>query len=122
MLGQSTGTVCQSRMAQSVGLGAPQQQHPPPFSSAASLSAKKIAPIPILSGSGELVADSDDDVRSALGESYVDGARWHLRVTGVGRSIQEEEDERPGADGGAFGLLAQIHAGIAGVCTRGVLL
>ena len=107
MLRQSTGTVCQSRMAQSVALGdshgsvalgAPQQQHPPPCSSAASSSAKKMAPIHIPSVSGELVADLEGDVRSTLSESCIDGARRDLCVTGVGWSIQAE-DEGPGADG-----------------------
>jgi len=127
MLGQSTGTMYQSGMAQSVALGdsdgsvaltTPQQQHPLPSSS----SAKKAPPIPIPSGSGELVADSEGGVRSALGESYVDGARRHPRVTGVGRSIQEEEEEEVlGADGGVLGLLAQIYTGTAGGGARGVL-
>jgi autophagy-related protein 9 len=123
MLGQSTGTVYQSGMAQSVALGDsdgsvaladPQQQ---PQSSSAS------APMPIPSGSGELVADSEGDVRSALGESYVDGARRHPRgVAGGARSIQEEEDEEGlGADGGVLGLLAQIYTGTAGGGARGVL-
>jgi len=78
--------------------------------------------MPIPSGSGELVADSEGDVRSTLGESYVDGARRHPRVTGVGRSIQEEEEEEGlGADGGVLGLLAQIYTGTAGGGARGVL-
>jgi len=59
---------------ESVVSGIPQQHHPLLSSSAASSSAKKAMPIPIPSGSGELVADSLGDVRSALGESYVDGA------------------------------------------------
>lgn len=125
MLGQSTGTVYQSGMAQSVALGdsdgsvalttPQQQQNPPSSSSAASSSAKNATAMPIPSGSGELVADSEGDVRSALGESYVDGARRHPRVTGIGRSIQEEEEEEGlGADGGVLGLLAQIYTGTAG--------
>ena len=126
MLGQSTGTVYQSGMAQSVALGdsdgsvalttPQQQQNPPSSSSAASSSAKNATAMPISSGSGELVADSEGDVRSALGESYVDGARRHPRVTGIGRSIQEEEEEEEGlgADGGVLGLLAQIYTGTAG--------
>ena len=127
MLGQSTGTMYQSGMAQSVALGdsdgsvalaTPQQQHPPTSFS----SAKKATPIPIPSGSDELVADSEGDVRSGLGESYVDGARRHPRVTGIGRSIQEEEEEEGlGADGGVLGLLAQIYTGTAGGGARGVL-
>jgi len=131
MLGQSTGTVYQSGMAQSVALGdsdgsvgltTPQQQHPPPSSSATSSSAKKATPMSIPSGSGELVADPEGDVRSTLGESYVDGARRHPRVTGLGRSIQEEEEEEGlGADGGVLGLLAQIYTGTAGGGARGVL-
>jgi len=59
------------------------------------------------SGSSELVADSEGDVRGALGGSYVDGARRHPRVTGAGWTIQEEEEL--GMDGGVPGLLAQIH-------------
>ena len=91
-----------------VALGTPQQQHPPPSFSAASLPVKKMAPIPIPSGSGESWR-SEGDVHSALGESYVNGARRHLRVTGVGRSTQEEEEEEePDADRRVLGLLAQI--------------
>ena len=68
------------------------------------------------------MADSEGDVRSALGESCVDGARRHPRVTGVGRSIQEEEEEEGlGADGGVPGLLAQTYTGIVGGGARGVL-
>ncbi|SRR6266851_452590 len=126
MLGQSTGTVYQSGMAQSVALGDsdgsvaladPQQQQQQQQQSSAS------APMPIPSGSGELVADSEGDVRSALGESYVDGAKRHARgVAGGARSIQEEEDEEGlGADGGVLGLLAQIYTGTAGGGARGVL-
>lgn len=78
--------------------------------------------MPIPSGSGELVADSEGDVRSGLGEPYVDGARRHPRVTSVGRSMQEEEEEEGlGADGGVLGLLAQIYTGTAGGGARGVL-
>ena len=96
-------------MAQSVALGAPQQQrHSPLSSSAASSSAKKIAPIQIPSASGDLVADPEGDVRSTLGESYIDGARRQPCVTGVGRSIQEEEEEEePGADGDGLGFLTR---------------
>ncbi|KAH9180820.1 APG9-domain-containing protein [Lactarius sanguifluus] len=61
------------------------------------------------------------DVRSALGESYVDGARRHARG-GVARSMQEEEDDGLGTDGGVLGLLAQIYNGTAGGGPRGVLL
>jgi autophagy-related protein 9 len=132
MLGQSTGTVYQSGMAQSVALGdsdgsvalttPQQQQNPPSSSSATSSSAKNATLMPIPSGSGELVADSEGDVRSALGGSYVDGARRHPRITGIGRSIQEEEEEEGlGADGGVLGLLAQIYTGTAGGGARGVL-
>ena len=66
------------------------------------------------------MADPEGDVRSALGESYVDGARRHPRVTGVGWSIQKEE-EVLGMDGRVLGLLAQIYAGTAGGGARGVL-
>ena len=115
MLGQS---VYQSGMAQSIALGdsdgsialaelqAPQQGN-------------NTTAISIPSGSGELAADSEGDVRSALGESYVDGARRNARG-GVGRSMQEEEDEGLGADGGVLGLLAQIYNGTTGR-PRGVL-
>jgi autophagy-related protein 9 len=119
MLGQST-SVFQSGMvvAQSVALGdsdgsialAPLQAP----------AAQVQVQTTIQSGSGELLAvDSEGDVRSALGESYVDGARRHARG-GVGRSMQEEEEEL-GADGGVLGLLAQIYNGTAGGASRGVL-
>ena len=42
----------------------------------------------------------------ALGKSNVDGARRHSRVTGIGRSIQEPEEEGIGADGDVLGSLA----------------
>ena len=76
------------------------------------------------SGSGEFVSDLQGDVRSALGESYVDGARRHPRGGGVGaRSMQEEEDEDGlGTDGGVLGLLAQIYSGTSGGgAARGML-
>jgi len=100
MLGLSTGTVYQSGMVQSVArdsdgsvwLTTPQQQLSLPSSSATSSSAKKATPMPIPSVSGELVADSEGDVRSVLGGSFVDGAKRHPRATGVGRSIQDEEE------------------------------
>ena len=69
---------------------------------ASSSSAKKATPMPIPSGSGELVADSEIDVQSVLGGSYVDGAKRHPRVTGVGRSIQDEEE------GGLLGADARL--------------
>jgi len=56
-----------------------------------------------------------------MGESYVDSARRHRRVTGVGRSIQEEEEEGLGVDGGVLGLLAQNYTGTAGGGACGVL-
>ena len=86
--------------------------------------------MPIPSGSGELVADSQGDVRSGLGESYVDGARRYPRGGGgaggglSARSMREEEEEEGiGADGGVLGLLAQIYSGTAGAGggARGVL-
>ena len=40
--------------------------------------------------------------------------RRHLRVAGIGRSIQEEEEEGLPADGGMLGLLAQIYTGSLG--------
>jgi autophagy-related protein 9 len=127
MLGQSTGTMYQSGMAQSVTLGDSdgsvaladlQPPHPPPSSSS---TAGVPVPSGVSSGSEELVVDSQGGVRSALGESYVDGARRHPRG-GVGtRSMQEEEDEDGlGADGGVLGLLAQIYSGTSGGA-RGVL-
>jgi autophagy-related protein 9 len=126
MLGQSTGTVYQSGMAQSITLGdsdgsiaLADLQPPHPASSASATTSA--TPMPIPSGSGELAADSEGEVRSALGESYVDGARRHLHGVGA-RSMQEEEEEdRLGADGGVLGLLAQIYSGTAGGGARGVL-
>ena len=114
MLGQSTGTVYQSGMAQSVSLGdsdgsvALADLQPPPSLAAG------VSVLP--SGSGEIGSDSQGEVRSALGESYVDGARRNPRSSGVGaRSMQEEEDEDGlGADGGVLGLLAQIYSGTSG--------
>ena len=128
MLGQSTGTVYQSGMAQSVTLGDSDAsvaladlQPPlhPPLSSSSAVG----VPVPP-SGSGEFVSDSQGEVRSALGESYVDGARRHSRGGGVGaRSMQEEEDEDGlGTDGGVLGLLAQIYSGTSGGgAARGML-
>jgi autophagy-related protein 9 len=133
MLGQSTGTVYQSGMAQSVVLGdsdgsialaVPQQQQQQQQGQQQGPGATKAeaAVMLIPSGSGELVADSVGEVRSALGESYVDGARRHPRGVGPTRPIQEEEDEEGlGADGGVLGLLAQIYTGTAGGGARGVL-
>jgi autophagy-related protein 9 len=133
MLGQSTGTVYHSGMAQSVALGdsdgsvpalavLPQQQPASSSSSGTGTGTVAVAVMPIPSGSGELVADSEGDVRSALGESYVDGARRHPRGPVGTRSVQEEEDEEGlGADGGVLGLLAQIYTGTAGGGARGVL-
>jgi autophagy-related protein 9 len=125
MLGQSTGTMYQSGMAQSVTLGdsdgsvAPAELQPPPPPSSSSTAG---VPVPSGgSGGGELVVDSQGDVRSALGESYVDGARRHPRGNVGARSMQEEEDEDGfGADGGVLGLLAQIYSGTSGGA-RGVL-
>jgi len=98
---------CRARRHGFVALGTlQQQQHSPLSSSAASSLAKKIAPIQILSTSGDLMADLEGDVRSTLGESYIDGARRQPCVTGVRRSIQEEEEkEEPGADGDGLGFL-----------------
>ena len=133
MLGQSTGTVYQSGMAQSVTLGdsdgsvALADLQPPPIPPPPSSSLAAGVPGPSGgsgSGSGsELVADSQGEVRSALGEAYVDGARRHPRGGGVGaRSMQEEEDEDGlGADGGVLGLLAQIYSGTSGGGARGML-
>lgn len=118
MLGQSTSMFQSGMVAQSVALGdsdgsvALAQLQPPPT--------QQVQTTTIQSGSGELAVDSEGDVRSALGESYVDGARRHARG-GVGRSMQEEEEEL-GADGGVLGLLAQIYNGTAGGgASRGVL-
>jgi hypothetical protein len=61
--------------------------------------------------------DFEGDVRGALGESYVDGARRHARGA-VARSMQEE---KLGADGGVLALLAQIYNRTAGGAPRGVL-
>ena len=121
MLGQSTtmaATVYQSGMAQSVALGDSdgsiahaQLQAPPQAGGQQS----------IPTGSGELAMDSEGDVRSALGESYVDGAQRHARG-GTSRSMQEEEEEDGlGPDGGVLGLLTQIYNGTTGGGPRGVL-
>ena len=128
MLGQS---VYQSGMAQSVALGdsdgsialAQLQPPPPPPQEGNNYNnynnVTRMMPMP--SGSGELLtADSEGDVRSALGESYVDGARRNARG-GVARSMQEEEEDGLGADGGMLGLLGQIYNGTAGGRPRGVL-
>lgn len=127
MLGQSAAmatSVYQSGMAQSIALGdsdgsiaLAELQAPPPQVEATTTQGPTTIPIP--SGSGELAADSQGDVRSGLGESYVDGARRHARG-GVARSMQEEEEEL-GSDGGVLGLLAQIYNGTAGGGPRGVL-
>ena len=132
MLGQSTGTVYQSGMAQSISLGdsdgsvalanlQPTAQPLPPPTSSSSAGA---GGVPVASGvsssdsgSGirDIGADSQGEVRSALGESYVDGARRHPRGGVSARSMQEEEDEDGlGADGGVLGLLAQIYNGTSG--------
>ena len=67
------------------------------------------------------MAGPEGDVRTALGELYVDGARRHPRATGVGQSIHAVEGEDFGADGGVLGLLAQIDNRTAGGGGRGVL-
>jgi len=134
ILGQSTATttVYQSGMAQSIALGdsdgsvALADLRPPQPSSLSAANANSNANANVAygptsvatpSGSAELVVNSAGDVRSALGEPYVDGARRHLDRRGVGsRSMQEEEEEEDGlgADGGVLGLLAQIYSGTAG--------
>jgi len=48
-----------------------------------------VMPIPI--GNGELVADSEGVVHSALGESYVIGARRHPRGVSTTQSIQRRK-------------------------------
>jgi autophagy-related protein 9 len=133
MLGQSTGTVYHSGMAQSVSLGdsdgsvAIANLEPPAHQPPSSSSSAAGAGVPVSgSGSGELgAADSQGEVqvRSALGESYVDGGRRRPRGGGVSaRSMQEEEDEEGlGEDGGVLGLLAQIYSGTSGGGARGVL-
>jgi len=61
-------------------------------------------------------------VTKCAGRAIYRGVRRHLRVTGVGRSIQEkEEEEGLAADGGVLGLLAQIYTGTAGGGARGAL-
>lgn len=132
MLGQSTGTVYHSGMAQSVSLGdsdgsvavanfQPLAQPTASSSSSAGAGAPVVASGVSSSGSGSGIgeigigADSQGDVRSALGESYVDGARRHPRGGVSARSMQEEEDEDGlGTDGGVLGLLAQIYSGTSG--------
>ena len=122
MLGQSA---YQSGMAQSVALGdsdgsiALAHLHAAPAGAAPPQATTHGTTMAIPSGSGELAADSEGDVRSALGESYVDGARRNTRG-GVARSMQEEEEE-VGADGGVLGLLTQIYNGTTGGGPRGVL-
>ncbi len=132
MLGQSTGTVYHSGMAQSVSLGDSDEsvaianlQPPAPAPVPASCSSSSAVPSGVNgSGSGELGADSQGEVRSALGESYIDGARRHPRGGGGGgaRSMREDEEEDGlGADGGVIGLLAQIYSGTSGGGARGML-
>jgi autophagy-related protein 9 len=134
MLGQSTGTMYHSGMAQSVSLGdsdgsvaianlQPSAQPQPPSSSSSAGASVPVASGVSSSGSGELGGDSQGEVRSALGESYVDGARRHPRGGVSARSsMQEEEDEEGlGEDGGVLGLLAQIYSGTSGGGARGVL-
>jgi autophagy-related protein 9 len=116
MLGQS---VYQSGMAQSIALGDSDGSIALERLQAPTQATATYGPMSIPSGSGELAADSEGDVRSALGESYVDGARRNARG-GVGRSMQEEEEEL-GADGGVLGLLTQIYNGTTGGGPRGVL-
>ena len=115
MLGQSTSVFQSGMVAQSVALGDSD-------GSIALQPPAQVQTTTIQSVSGELAVDSEGDVRSALGESYVDGARRHARG-GVGRSMREEEEEELGADGGVLGLLAQIYNGTAGGggASRGVL-
>jgi autophagy-related protein 9 len=137
MLGQSTGTVYHSGMAQSVSLGdsdgsvavanlQPLAQPLPTSSSPAG------AGVPVASGVsssgsgsgsgiGELGADSQGEVRSGLGESYVDGARRYPPGGVSARSMQEEDEDGLGEDGGVLGLLAQIYSGTSGGGARGVL-
>jgi autophagy-related protein 9 len=143
MLGQSTGTMYHSGMAQSVSLGdsdgsvafgnLPPLAHPPlppppPSSSSAGAGAPVASGVSSSSsgsgsGIGELGGDSQGEVRSALGGSYVDGARRHPRGGVSARSsMQEEEDEDAlGEEGGVLGLLAQIYSGTSGAGARGVL-
>ena len=134
MLGQSTGTVYHSGMAQSVSLGdsdgsvavgnlQPLAQPPPSSSSLVGTGVPVVSGSGSGSGIGELGADSQGEVRSALGESYVDGARRHPRGGVSARSsMQEEEDEDGvGEDGGVLGLLTQIYNGTSGGGGRGVL-
>ncbi|KAI0306296.1 autophagy protein Apg9-domain-containing protein [Multifurca ochricompacta] len=147
MLGQSTATAYQSGMAQSVTLGDSEGSvalaavaglRLPPSSSSSPAVARpagtgtgmgtvggKMAPISpmtsIPSGSGELAADSQGDVRSALGESYVDGGRRHPRGMSTRSMREEEEEDGLQADGGVLGLLAQIYSGTVGGGARGVL-
>lgn len=140
MLGQSTGTMYHSGMAQSVSLGdsdgsvavgnlPPLAQPPPPSSSSSAGAGVPVTLASGVSGSGSgsgiggLGGDSQGEVRSALGESYVDGARRHPRGSVSARSsMQEEEDEDGlGEEGGVLGLLAQIYSGTSGGGARGVL-
>jgi len=85
MLGQSTGTVYQPGMAQSVALGdsdgsvvlaTPQQQYPPRYSSTISSSAKA-TPMPIPRGSGE----PGGRCTKARWASHMSMARGGIRVS-----------------------------------------
>ena len=74
-------------------------------STAVQLVAKaKAAPMRILSVSSKLVADSEGDVCSRLGESYVDSMRMQMCDAGVSQLRQEGEVLQIRV------VLAQLHA------------
>ncbi|KAI0293550.1 autophagy protein Apg9-domain-containing protein [Russula brevipes] len=123
MLGQSTGTVYHSGMAQSVALG----------DSDGSVALAELQPPHQQQAPATKAAGADTEwqwrARGGLGGRRAQRAgravcRWGAEHPyGVGaRSMQEEEDEDGlGADGGVLGLLAQIYSGAAGGGARGVL-
>ena len=98
MLGQSTGTVYQPGMAQSVALGhsdgsvalaTPQQQYPPRYSSIVSSSAKA-TPMPIPRGSGELGGRCTKRAGRVICQWRVEASTCHWRQTvntGGGRGV-----------------------------------
>ena len=98
-LGQSTGTVYQPGMAQSVALGdsdgsaalaTPQQRYPPRFSFTVSSSAKKATPMPIPRGSGELGGRCTKRAGRVICQWRVEASACHWRQavnTGGGRGV-----------------------------------
>jgi len=90
MLGQSTGTVYQPGMAQSVALGdsdgsfalaTPQQRYPPRYSFTVSSSAKKSTPMPIPRGSGEPGGRCTQRAGRVICQWRVEASAYHWRQT-----------------------------------------